>query len=162
MNAIFIISLILEIILSNYISYNSIFIPLFLLTSLVAYYPYTKYNFKKYLKIVFIYGIVYDLINTNYIFLDGILFLNCILVVDYLYKLFPLSKYKLFYLNIFSIILYRIMNYLILVIINVLNMNIKILLNSIISSLIINIFYMIIICLLIKNLYKRKIITKLV
>jgi len=85
------ISLIIEGIISNFISIQTkLWSPLLLLMTIIFIYPYFK-NDKKYYKMCLIYGILYDLIYTNTLVFHGFLFLLIGYIVHYLYKLFSLK-----------------------------------------------------------------------
>ena len=69
-----IISFVLDSIISNFLSINTLFAPLFTLMSLVIVYPYFNGNNKNFLITSFVTGVAYDLIYTNTIVIHGLLF----------------------------------------------------------------------------------------
>ena len=66
--AILLISFAIESIVSNLIPLNSIFIPLFSIVSLVVVYPLFNGDKNKFLIYSFIFGLLYDIVYTNTIF----------------------------------------------------------------------------------------------
>ena len=141
---ILIISLLLECAISNIISLNSIFNPLFLIISLGLLYPYLKKDSTKYLIICSISGLIYDTIFYNSIFLNTISFFILGLIIILLNKYLSKNILNSVIISIIVITLYRLISYSILCIIGYTSFNIMILLKSIYTSLIINIIYEII------------------
>ena len=141
MIVILIISLLLECAISNIISLNSIFNPLFLITSLGLLYPYLKKDNTKYLIICSTCGLIYDIIFYNSIFLNTISFFILGLIVILLNKYLTKNILNIVIITIVSIILYRLISYSMVCIIGYTNFNINSLFKSIYTSLIINIIY---------------------
>ena len=91
-------SFILDIILSNVLPFMkgdlSIFTSLFVPITIYLIYPFYKNQELKYYIESFIIGIIYDLIFTNLLFFDGVIFLIISLVSVKIYKNFIVDKYK--------------------------------------------------------------------
>ena len=73
-----IISLLLDGILTNYLPFLvndlSYFTPLLTLTAIIIIYPFYRKKEEKYFITIFIIGIIYDLLYTNLLFFNGVLF----------------------------------------------------------------------------------------
>lgn len=104
-------SFILDIILSNVLPFMkgdlSIFTSLFVPITIYLIYPFYKNQELKYYIESFIIGIVYDLIFTNLLFFDGVIFLIISLVSVKIYKNFIVDKYKNIMYVFLIIILYE-------------------------------------------------------
>ena len=151
---ILIFSFLFEAMFTNLVGTNSIFIPLFTLTSLVLVYPYFKKKNFNYVLVCLILGIFYDIAFADSVFVNTICFgiiggLN-ILIYNYV-------KYNIYTSNIINIIIvitYRIISYIILLSINFITFNGNILFKGIYSSLLINIAYGVILYFIIELLAK--------
>lgn len=162
MYILFMISLFLEGLLSNIIPFYSYISMLLLFTSIVLFYPYAKRNFKKYMIVIFIYGVLYDLIYTQALFLDGILFSVCIFLLHYLYKFFKTIPFSDFWLLILMILLYRSFGYFVLCMIGYLQFDVGIYIHSLLSSILFNVVYGILLYYILKVLYHKKILKQLI
>lgn len=104
-------SFILDIILSNVLPFMkgdlSIFTSLFVPITIYLIYPFYKNQKLKYYIESFIIGIIYDLIFTNLLFFDGVIFLIISLVSVKIYKNFIVDKYKNIMYVFLIIILYE-------------------------------------------------------
>ena len=149
---ILIISLLLECAISNIISLNSIFNPLFLITSLSLIYPYFKKDTTKYLIICSTSGLIYDIVFYNSIFLNTISFFILGLIVILLNKYLSKNILNIVLITIISIILYRLISYILLILIGYTNFNLLVLFKCIYTSLVINIIYGIMLYLLLKKI----------
>lgn len=136
-----IISFILDSIISNFISLNTIFAPLFTLMSLIIVYPYFNGNHKNFLITAFFTGFAYDIIYTNTIVIHGLLFIAIAFIIIRLNIIFSNNYLNVIIMAIISIIIYRLISYGLLLITNNISFNFVILLKSIYQSLIINIIY---------------------
>ena len=151
---ILIFSFLFEAMFTNLVSTNSIFIPLFTLTTLVLVYLYFKKKNFNYVLVCLILGIFYDIAFADSVFVNTICFgimggLN-ILIYNYV-------KYNIYTSNIINIIIiitYRIISYIILLSINFITFNGNILFKGIYSSLLINIAYGVILYFIIELLAK--------
>ena len=138
---ILIFSLLLESAFSNIVPLNSLFIPLFVITSLTIVYPYFKKNKFNFILVCMIMGLVYDIVFSNSSFVNVIAFslIGGILMICYNYV-----KYNIYTANIINLIVlisYRIITYIILLSINYITFNNKILLSGIYSSILMNVIY---------------------
>lgn len=161
MHILFISSLFLEGILSNFVPINSSFSLLLLFTSIIIFYPYV-YNIKKYIVVVFLYGILYDFIYTQTLFLDGVLFSVCIIILHYIHRYFKTMPLSFFLLLILMVILYRSFGYFILCMTSYMSFNLDIYINSILSSIISNVIYGTFLYYLLRCLHNKKILKKLI
>ena len=104
-------SFILDIILSNVLPFMkgdlSIFTSLFVPITIYLIYPFYKNQELKYYIESVIIGIIYDLIFTNLLFFDGVIFLIISLVSVKIYKNFIVDKYKNIMYVFLIIILYE-------------------------------------------------------
>ena len=104
-------SFILDIILSNVLPFMkgdlSIFTSLCVPITIYIIYPFYKNQELKYYIESFIIGIIYDLIFTNLLFFDGVIFLIISLVSVKIYKNFIVDKYKNIMYVFLIIILYE-------------------------------------------------------
>ena len=148
---ILIFSLFFEAVISNIVEMNSIFTPLFLLTSLTIIYPYFK-NKKNYVVLMVVLGAFYDVMFVNSAFISTISFFACSFVIILLFKIINYNLLNSSIINIAIIILYRIITFLLLILIGYINLNISLFLKSIYSSLITNIIYGIIIYIILKKI----------
>lgn len=139
---IIILSFILEGIFTNLFSFNSLFLPLFSITSLVIAYSYFNKE-KKYIFILIsiIIGILYDICYTDSLFINTFTFTICslliILIDDYISNGF-INKLCI---NIIIIIMFKIISYLLLFVFGFIKFNQNVLMKGIYSSLILNIIY---------------------
>ena len=85
----------------------SIFTSLFVPITIYLIYPFYKNQELKYYIESFIIGIIYDLIFTNLLFFDGVIFLIISLVSVKIYKNFIVDKYKNIMYVFLIIILYE-------------------------------------------------------
>jgi len=81
-----IISLLLDGILNNLLPFInlSLFTPLLTLISIIIIYPLYIKKKKEYLLTIFITGIIYDLLYTNQLFLNGVVFFIIGLIIIFL------------------------------------------------------------------------------
>ena len=93
---IIIFSLILDGILSNFLPVINLsyFTPLLTVTSIFIIYPFYQKNEKKYYITALIIGIIYDLLYTNLLFFNGILFVLISLITRLIYKNLNVSFLK--------------------------------------------------------------------
>lgn len=142
MIVIIILSFILEGIFTNIVSMNSIFLPLFTITSLVITYPYFNKEKKyKFIIMSIILGIMYDIVYTNSLFINTFSFTICGLIIIFIDFLIPDSFFGKIGTNLLLIIIYKIISYFLLIIFGFIKLNYNILFKGIYSSLILNIIY---------------------
>jgi len=139
-----IISLILDGIISVYTN-NTMFIPLFTLTSLLITYKNYERKEKIYFIFLSIIGLIYDALYTDIILLNTFVFIIIGLIIKllniYLSHKLTSNVVKLLVIIIF----YRVITYIILCILNYINFEFIILFKSIYNSIFLNIIYFFII-----------------
>ncbi len=143
--AVLIISFILDSIVSNFISLDSLFFPLFTLMALIIIYPYFNNNRQKYFGVCLVTGICYDLIYSNTIIIHGMLFLLIGFIITRLNLIISNNSINVGIMAIVCIVIYRFLAYGLLLITASTSFEWFSLLKSIYSSLILNIFYVILI-----------------
>lgn len=107
---IIIISVILEGLLTNYLSYMPMNLTIFTssLTITAIFVAYLKYNNKKkYCFFCIIAGILYDLLYTNILFLHSIVFLILAILTIKIYERFEINKISIILWTILIIIIYE-------------------------------------------------------
>lgn len=139
------ISFLLESIFTNFISTDSILIPLFTLTSLVVIYPYFKKKNMNYIITCLIMGLLYDVVFINSLFINTICFSIMGSLVILCYSFVKYNIYTSSIINILILITYRIISYIMLLSINYITFNSAILFKGIYSSILINVLYSIVI-----------------
>lgn len=135
------ISFVLDGVLSLLIKQDSIYIPLLSIMSLVIVYPYIKDKQRIFI-IAGIVGLLYDVVYTQTLFLNTILFCFLALVVLLFYKYIPINIVNSYILAILLIFLFRGFSYLALIFFNELSFNWNALFKSIYSSIITNLLYL--------------------
>ena len=156
---IMIVSLLLDGLLSNYLTYLvndlSLFTPLFTLISIFIIYPFYRKKEKYYFIHIFILGIVYDLLYTNMLFFNAVLFIIVGLIIRFIIKNYELGLIKNIVYMIIVIILYESLTVLFLGIYNIVPVSINSLIYKITHSLLLNIIYGEILFLIIKLIPKK-------
>ena len=149
-----VLSFFFEIMFSNIVTFSSLFIPLFLIVSLVLMYPYFKS--KLYFIIVCaICGLIYDLGFLNTAFINTLCFTATGLMIMLIHSYMNYNLVSTNIVNIIIIVFYRIISYLLLCLTAYTNFHITTLFRGIYSSLIINIIYGITVYLLLNLICKR-------
>ena len=140
-----IISLLLDGILTNFLPYLytnlSIFTPLLTLVSIFMIYQLKKKKERNYFIIIFIIGIIYDLLYTNLLFFNGVLFIVLGLLIKYIYKTYEITPLRLILYLIILISSYESLTGIILLIYNVVPVTFYKVFYKIINSLFLNIIY---------------------
>ena len=138
-------SFILDIILSNVLPFMkgdlSIFTSLFVPITIYLIYPFYKNKELRYYIESFIIGIIYDLIFTNLLFFDGVIFLIISLVSVKIYKNFIVDKYKNIMYVFLIIILYEFLVASIFLIFNLVPISFYDFIYKISHTLLINVVY---------------------
>ena len=145
MNLVLLFSFIFEGIISNFVCVSK---PLFTLTALVIAYPYYNSS-KEYFKMCVFFGILYDIVYTDTLFINGILFLGVGLKLNY-YLVNNLFNSSI--ILIINIIFYRLCIYFILLLSKNSFLN---LFSSIYLSVLINLIFLYILYFIITNIRKR-------
>ena len=108
---IMIISLLLDGLLTNYLPYLvndlSYFTPLFTLISIFIVYPLYRKKEKEYFISIFILGFVYDLLFTNLLFFNAVLFVFIGFIIKYIIKNFELGYIKIIIYVLLIVIFYE-------------------------------------------------------
>lgn len=156
---ILLISIILDGILTNYLPYLvndlSLFTPLLTVVSIFILYPLNRKKETKFFILMFIVGIIYDLLYTNLLFLNGLLFVLIAFISKIIYKNFETSYFKLIIYTIFIIVIYESLYAGILFIYRVVPITIYKLFYKISHTLILNIIYTELLYFIIKHLPKK-------
>ena len=154
---IIIFSLILDGILSNFLPVINLsyFTPLLTVTSIFIIYPFYQKNEKKYYITALIIGIIYDLLYTNLLFFNGILFVLISLITRLIYKNLNVSFLKNIIYIMIIIVIYESSTALIYMIFNLVPVTLNRLVYKITHSLILNIIYTELIYLILKFIPKK-------
>lgn len=156
---ILLISIILDGILTNYLPYLvndlSLFTPLLTVVSIFILYPLNRKKETKFFILMFIVGIIYDLLYTNLLFLNGLLFFLIAFISKIIYKNFEISYFKLIIYTILIIVIYESLYAGILFIYRVVPITIYKLFYKISHTLILNIIYTELLYFIIKHLPKK-------
>ena len=154
---IIIISLILDGILSNFLPVINLsyFTPLLTLTSIFIVYPFYTKDEDKYYITSFIVGIIYDLLYTNLLFFNGIIFVLIAFLVRIIYKNLNISFLKNILYIILIIIVYESSTALIFMMFKLVPITLSKVVYKITHSLILNIIYGELIYLILKIIPKK-------
>lgn len=146
---ILIIAFYLDGLLSNMFIVSDYLYPLCFLLSLVLIYPsFQKSELSKYYLISLIMGLLYDIVYTNTLFINFIIFFLIAILIKNIYNLVSNNYLSLILISFLVIVIYRTLTYLILSIINYKFLSIDLLFNSFYSSIITNFIYITILYLL--------------
>ena len=142
---ILLISIVLDGILSNFLPYLvndlSLFTPMLTVIEIFMIYPFFRKKEKNYFITIFIVGMIYDLLYTNLVFFNGVLFLIIGFISLEIYKNFEISYLKLIIYLILIISAYEILTGIILLVFNMVPVTLYKVLYKITHSLILNIIY---------------------
>jgi len=151
-------SFILDGLISNYVSINlvnpSYLRTIYTVISLIVIYHYFE-NEKKYLSILLILGILFDIVYTNTFCLNIFIFFIIYLIINHLNYLIDNNLFTINIKGIISIIIYHVLTYILLLLVNYNNYNLNILLTIIIRSIIMTIIYTTISYLLLNKIFKK-------
>ncbi len=136
-----IVSFILDSVMSNFISLNSFFTPLFTLMSLIIVYPYFKGNQARFFGTCFLTGVFYDLIYSDTIVIHGFLFLMIGFIITRINLVLANNYLNVMIMAIICIIFYRFVAYGLLLITANVSFHWVAVLKSIYHSLIANVIY---------------------
>lgn len=139
-----IISFLLDGIIFSLTSINDVIAPLFSLLALIITYPYYRNKSKKIYLSAAIVGMLYDIVYTNSLFLNTLVFIGLMYLVDKMYKTLTNNFVNTFIVSTVVICLYRILIYLCFFVLGIIDWNITEVIMSIANSLIINYIYIII------------------
>lgn len=156
---ILIVSIISDGVLTNFLPYLvndlSIFTPLLTVVSIFVIYPLNRKKETKFFILIFIVGIIYDLLYTNLLFLNGLLFVLITLISKIIYKNFETSYFKLILYTIIIIVIYETTYAGILLIYKIVPITFYKLIYKISHTLILNVIYTEILYLIINKLPKK-------
>lgn len=153
-----IISFLLDALISSHIGYTlanpSLFKTIFTIVSLVSIYPYFN-NDKKYLYILIITGILFDIIYTGTFLFVTLIFIIIYLVNKFLDFFLPFNLFNINVLSVVSIYTYHIISFIILNLVKYNSYSIKLLFNIIVNSVIGTIIYTTIIYFILRYIYEK-------
>lgn len=141
---IFFVSFLLEGVLSNFLSLNSYFLPLFSLVSLIIIYPFFHRKEMNYLKMCVLFGFLYDITYTDTFLVNTLLFSFLGFVIMFINTWLSNNFLNSGIISFIIIILYRLFYYLLLFFCGYSSFSLKVLTSSILHSFISNILYAII------------------
>lgn len=153
--AILLISFALEGMISNLIPLNSIFVPLFSIVSLVVTYPLFNGDKNKFLIYSGVFGLLYDIVYTNTVFVNTFTFVLTSLIIILIYNYITVNKINFSLINILVILFYQSVSYLLLCLVNYTIFNENTFFKGLYSSLILNIIYGIILYIITLFLAKK-------
>lgn len=137
-----IVSLLLEMIVSCFIPLNTdLFNGLFTLVSLVIICPYFTSKSTLYYKIAFITGLLYDIIASDTLFLNAIIFTGLAFIIYWIFETMSNQIFTAVFICVLVIAIYRVSSFMVLLFIGYLDWNASLLISSITSSLLLNIIY---------------------
>lgn len=158
---IIILSLLLENIMSNLIPMGTFFNPLFSIVALVIIYPYFNNDDLRFIKFCAIIGLIYDIIFTNTLFLNMIVFIVVGLTIKLINIILSNNFINVMVISFISIVIYLILTYLILVIIGYKTFDFNYLFSTISKSLLSNIIYSFVIYIITDKISKKHKILKI-
>lgn len=156
-----IIAFLLEHLFSTFVSTSSLFLPLFVLITLILVYPFYYNNKLGYLKYALIVGILYDIIFTNTLFFNMLLFFLMALIIQKVSFVIIINFLNINFITALTIVIYLIISYFLLVVIDYKDFNFNYLLKITYSSLIINVIYNFLAFLIIEKLSQKYKITRI-
>ena len=152
-------SLIIDGLLTNYLPFLvndlSLFTPLLTVVSVFMIYPFFRKKEVNYFIFVAITGIVYDLLYTNLLFFNALLFLVIALISRFVYKNYGITFIRLIIYIVVIIVVYEGLTALLLLIFNLVPVTFSRVSYKINHSLLLNVIYGELILLLYKILPKK-------
>lgn len=145
------VSFLLEGVISNFVSMNGFFAPLFTLVSLILICPFFESS-ANYYKYAFFTGLAYDLFYTDTILFHAIIFSFMTFIIMRLNIVLSDNFVNILITLVLSIIFYRVTTYGLLIFINSMDFDFKDLGLSIARSLILNLFYGLLLFVIIRKL----------
>lgn len=150
-----IISLLLQSVLSNFLSTPSTFLhPLFSISAIILIYPYFK-NKNYYFLVSFMYGICYDILFSEMLFINSLLFLLLAIIINILNSLWNNNLINAILFQIICIFFYQTTMYFLVSIITNIKWNSMVCFSLILNSLLANIIYIIIGYLLVEKISEK-------
>ena len=153
-----VVSFLLEGIMSNIfpstLSNISYFTTIYIIISFAIIYPYFD-NDKKFFILIFIFGILFDILYTSTIFVNTFIFIIIGIVIKILYNVLPENVFMTNIISYIGIIIYHILSFIILMITGYMDYSIILLFNIIIHSRFMTIIYTSISYFVIKFIYNK-------
>ena len=153
-----VVSFLLEGIMSNIfpstLSNISYFTTIYIIISFAIIYSYFD-NDKKFFILIFIFGILFDILYTSTIFVNTFIFIIIGIVIKILYNVLPENVFMTNIISYIGIIIYHILSFIILMIIGYMDYSIILLFNIIIHSIFMTIIYTSISYFVIKFIYNK-------
>lgn len=153
-----VISFLLEGIMSNMfpstLSSISYFTTIYLIIAFTIIYPYFD-NDKKYFILIFVFGILFDILYTSTFMVNTFIFIIIGIVIKILYNILSDNVFVTNIISYVGIIIYHLLSFIILIITGYGDYSIILLFNIIIHSIIMTIIYTSISYFIIKFLYKK-------
>ena len=153
-----VVSFLLEGIMSNIfpstLSNISYFTTIYIIISFAIIYPYFD-NDKKFFILIFIFGILFDILYTSTIFVNTIIFIIIGIDIKILYNVLPENVFMTNIISYIGIIIYHILSFIILMITGYMDYSIILLFNIIIHSIFMTIIYTSISYFVIKFIYNK-------
>lgn len=140
----FIISFLLDGIIFSLSSINSVAAPLFSMLCLVIAYPYCSDNLKKLYISSIVIGIFYDIVYTNSLFLNTLLYVGVVYLIDKIFRTFTNNIVNTCLVSALVVCLYRFITYSFYWVIGIINWDIMDIISSLSHSIIINFVYILI------------------
>ena len=149
-------SFFLDGIITILVSEKSFLLPLFSIVSLVAIYPYMINRKKQFILYGLIIGMLYDIVYTQTLFLNTVVFIIISLTIILFYKYIPVNIVNSLLCTTLLIFIFRVLIFLILVLVGLKSFNWYAMFSSIYKSLIFNYFYLVIVYFLLWKIDKIK------
>lgn len=144
--------------ISNYISSSltdfNLFTSLYTLITLVVLYPYF-HNKKKYYILLLIFSFLIDIVYTNTLIFNVILFVGVSFIYRFLNYLLSSNLLMINIISLVSVFFYHLLSYLILVLINYNNYPFMLLINIFLNSIIMTVIYTSIVYFVSKYLFDK-------
>lgn len=142
---ILIISIYLDGFLTLYLPYLpgglSIFTPMLTIVSIFIIYPLYRKREKQYFITLFIVGIIYDLLYTNLLLYDALVFMFLGLIIRKIYKNFTVEHLKLSIHIILLIVIYELLISFFIIVFNLVPISLTKVIYKITHSILLNIIY---------------------
>lgn len=153
-----IISLILEVVMSNFfhstLTNVSLFNTIYTIIGLVILYPYFN-NDKKYYLLVIICGILFDILYTSTFMFSLVIFIIIGILIKILYNAFPENIFMTNLISFICILIYNLLCFILLSLFSSISYDFVILINIILGSIIMTIVYTTISYYIIHYLFNR-------
>lgn len=131
------------------------FKPMFTIISLLLVYPLCYKKLPYYYKLCLITGLAYDLLYTNTLMLNMLIFLLLGCIINIMYQYLPLCLINTFFINIIILSIYHVLTFLILCSIGYLPFDISNLSYNFINIIVTNTFFLIIFYSILSNKIKK-------